>query len=191
MQHEHRGLEPYCVDGSIRTPIPILRNLQDTSGTKALERFGLLVLLAHLSEVECESKQILDRLGRNFRIPLCTPNPAKRLRAWGPVHRYSHYTHIGIESSARWRGYLRPAGHIVNSARKDGIEARRIVRGAAGSLPLTPQPRIELTNGPGPSSLEHSGRQPQSAPRAIHVRSPAHPTSHGSCRRCGRSRTGG
>jgi hypothetical protein len=69
MQHEHRGLEPYCVDGSIRTPIPILRNLQHTSGTEALERLGLVVLLPHLSEVKSKSKQILDRLGQGFQIP--------------------------------------------------------------------------------------------------------------------------
>ena len=73
MQHEHRGFEPHCVDGSIRTPIPILRNLQHTSRTKALERLGLLVFLPRLSEVKSKSKQILDRLWQGLQIPLGTP----------------------------------------------------------------------------------------------------------------------
>src|ERR1035437_6183808 len=88
MQHEHCGLEPYCVDGSIRTSIPILRNLQHTSGTKALERLGLLVLLPLLSEVKSKSKQILDLLGQSLQIPPRTPDPVKRLQAWGLVHRH-------------------------------------------------------------------------------------------------------
>jgi len=36
MQYEHHTLEPYGVNGSIRAPIPILDNLQDTGGTEAL-----------------------------------------------------------------------------------------------------------------------------------------------------------
>src|ERR1700719_4741803 len=114
MQHEHRGLEPYCIDGSIGTPVPILRNLQHTSGTKALERLGLLVLLPQLSEVKSKSKQILDLLGQGFQIPPRTPNPVKRLQAWGLVYRLSHYTHIGItQREIEWQRHVRPAGRNV------------------------------------------------------------------------------
>jgi hypothetical protein len=73
MQYEHRGLESNCVNGSIRTPIPILRNLQNTGGPKPLERLGLRVLLPRLSEVKSKSKQILDRLWQGLQIPLELP----------------------------------------------------------------------------------------------------------------------
>jgi hypothetical protein len=64
MQHEHRALEPYGVDGSIRTPVPILDNLQHASGAEAFEGLGLLVLLAILSEVKSISKEVLHRAGQ-------------------------------------------------------------------------------------------------------------------------------
>jgi hypothetical protein len=51
MQHKYYALEPHGVDGSIRTTIPILDNLQHASGAEAFERLGLLVLLAVLGKI--------------------------------------------------------------------------------------------------------------------------------------------
>ena len=62
MQHEHHALEPYGVDGSICTSIPILDNLQDTSGAKAFEGLGLLMLPAILGKVKSISKEAVGPL---------------------------------------------------------------------------------------------------------------------------------
>jgi hypothetical protein len=69
MQHEHHALEPYSVDGSIRTPIPILDNLQDTSGAEAFEGLGLLVLLSILGQVKSISEEVLHRGGQRMQVP--------------------------------------------------------------------------------------------------------------------------
>jgi molecular chaperone GrpE (heat shock protein) len=64
MQHEHHALKPYGIDGSIRTLIPILDNLQDASRAEALEGLGLPVLLAILGKVKSISKKVHHRLGQ-------------------------------------------------------------------------------------------------------------------------------
>jgi hypothetical protein len=69
MQYEHHTLEPYGVNGSIRAPIPILDNLQDTGGTEASEGLSLLVLPAVLSEEKCKSKEVHHRSRQGKQVP--------------------------------------------------------------------------------------------------------------------------
>jgi hypothetical protein len=80
VQHEHHALEPYGVDGSICTSIPILDNLQDTSGAEAFEGLGLLMLPAILGKVKSISKEVLHWAGHRKQVPLRAPHPVQRLQ---------------------------------------------------------------------------------------------------------------
>src|SRR2546421_8881126 len=91
MQHEHHALEPYGVDGSIRTPIPILDNLQHASGAEAFEGLGLLVFLAILGKVKGISKEVLHRSGQGVQVPFRASHPVQRLQRWRLVHLRSLY----------------------------------------------------------------------------------------------------
>jgi len=125
MQHEHRALEPYGVHGSIRTPVPILDNLQHASGAESFEGPGRA----------CKSRFELPIQCSGFRD--------------GGLSISVHYTYIGITSPGKvaapeppWKELFNPPVSSASSSAcpvpcdtADCAGNRALTRPAAGGLP--------------------------------------------------------
>lgn len=94
----------------------------------------------------------------------------------------------GAEGSWRLASMLRAtsSGQVLA-----WIKRRGIVGVGTGRSPVDlSRRRFEVKRGLGRSNPERSGHQPRSVRRASRVRSPGHPTLHGSCPRCARWKSG-